>query len=61
VTLRTRAALLRASFAPLTPILRVTPFLPLTPVVEPLERRRLVPEAPDIQPTLPREQFDVLQ
>ncbi len=37
-----------------------TPLLPLTPICEPLVRGRFVEKAPDIQPVLSRDRFDVL-
>jgi hypothetical protein len=49
-----------ASLDPLTPIPRLTPILCLTLVFEPLESRRLVPKASNIQSALSRKQFDVL-
>jgi hypothetical protein len=41
------------------PFLLTTPLLPLTPIFEPLVRGRLIEKAPDIQPVLSGDQFDV--
>lgn len=43
-----------------TPFLLTAPFLPPTWLSEPLVRGRFVEKAPDIQPVLSRDQFDVL-
>jgi len=42
------------------PYFPTTPHLPLTPISELLVRGRFVEKAPDIQPVLSRDRFDVL-